>query len=528
MVDLNKIAANLVNFVEGKVAEEKNTGVAGRIDTEKGESVFKNVLDAVKSSNNLTDDQVNEIWGFAKGTTSNAPAKAPMKAAENSTTTTDASDGINITINDVDNWYINVNVDLVLNDEIKKYLEELVAQNAELNDQLKTFMTEDKKYKEKILAMLKFLCDKMTTNSASLENIEKLITNVIEELEKQGENIEDIGINVNDIRKMIEDYINDSLEVLQMMGFNLETLINLVKESNENDKKQLEMLNTINQTINALTQNFENFSEEQIALFNKVIGELAEGNESLENIMRLLELIKASVDAGNTKILETLENHGEQINVIIDTINADYKNSGAIKQLLTELLKKEDIDNKLLKEILDKIENMPPDTNVGVGYLSEILNKMDTMTLNQDVVIMILKGMSDKLDEIFRELRDATAINALSEQISNLTKLISDIESGYYNKFDEEGLMNMLKTILDALKEGQCTCNCGTSNGESNNNEGIVNDLENIFKAKGHTGVDNPYADSSNEENKKFINSKKQLVIRNKKEEYGADGTRKK
>lgn len=568
---IREIASDLVAKVEAMVQEQGgDIGAVGKIDTEKEKSIFAKEL----KNPSVTYKDAKEIWGFAKSAEAkdaptNAPAraaaqtraasgdkiaikiprKAPARASEAPQTRAASGESIIINIDIEQNWYININIDVTLAKELEDKIAELIANQNKNSAALIAFLAEkfnklgedQDAMKNLFLAAIKEIYNKL--EGKDYEQLVALITDLGNQL----------GVDIEKIKELIGQLVQNSYEVLQMMGLQLDQL-----------KVNNEQMAQINEAILKLSENFTDFSDEQIKHLNKLIELVVQGNMKLDQFLEILNAIKddtGEIRDTNLKILEAIGNldkslveqmtnmynmilqQGDRTNEKLEQFLELLKNmQGAIdklgntvvenitnvvkaindkkfdvgdvnvnlsgieamfEKLLAEIQKGNQIDADGFNAVLDKLRELIDQVGeIDLTNIETLLNDIKTLTkengdslknvlLNQDTMKMILENFKNEL--LKQEKIEEGQLDTIIELLMN------KINAGHGCDVNGAELMAKLQEILEAIKNVKCECDCNCSQ-EIGNNESIIEDLDKIFMARSRnnmTGIDNVTGDST-------------------------------
>ena len=487
---IREIASNLVAKVEAMVQEQGgDTGAVGKIDTENEKSIFAEEL----NKQSVTYKDAKEIWGFAKSAEAkDAPTNAPARAAAQ--TRAASGDKIVININNEINWYININIDVNLSKELEALIAKLIANQNENSEKLIAFLEE--KFKELgedqdtrnnlVLAAIKELYNKF--EGCDYDQLMALITDIANKF----------GYDINQLKDLIGQLVQNSYEVLEMMGIELNKI-------NESVKGNTEMMALINEAILQLTTNFDEFSETQVAQINKLIEMVAKGNITLEEMLALLKSIKADTSENcevGKKLLELVDKYGVKMTTELTNIYNLLVEKGeddkAVQKDFLEILKAIKDDTGTIREtnmkILEAIGKLD-------GKLVDQMTKMYNLILKQgedieaklDEFLELLKNIQGAIDKLGNtvvegitnvveainnkklEGGDTTVTVDLSGIEAMFEKLLAEIQKG--NQIDADGfnaVLDKLRELIDQVGEIDLT-----------NIETLLNDIKTLTKENG-------------------------------------------
>jgi len=465
-MDLKKIAGDLVSRVESIVNQNGgDTGKAGRIDTENEKSIFEQELNKL----NVTEEEANEIWGLALSETAAQSIKrnaAPQTRA--------AGAPIVINVNNEINWYININIDVNLSKELQELIDKLIDDVDNNFEALMDFLKENGAQNTNvILAAIKELFNAFeASNDKDHAELMKVLNEIVAELEAA-------NVRIENLEGMIADLVNNSFEVLEMMGVELDAIKKALEESNKNQEEQIAMLALINETILQLTNKFNDASGELMTQLNNLLNMVGKNGVTLENIEALLETIKADTSEDceiGKEILALIEKNG--------------KNDAKFKNEMLKLLKSIKADTsegcEIAKEILASIEKNGIETaNQLTNIYNAIIEKGKDDKAIQNEMLGILKAIKDdtgKISETNMQILDAIK-NLDASMVSEMTRMYNlilqqgDDVNANLEKFYEllkniEGAINNLDSdlkdgvtkVIDAINNKTIEMNPGDTN----------------------------------------------------------------
>ena len=413
-MDLRKIAGDLVSKVEGLVQQQgEKTGEAGKIDTAKEKSIFQEELNKL----NVTEAEAKEIWGLAlSGNIADvkSPAKAQTRGGEGSTIIINVSNEIN--------WYININIDVNLSKELETLINNLVQdlnnnQNANFEALMEFLKTEGTQNTNVILAAIKGLFDAFEADN------DKDHAELMEVLNKLVAQLEAANVKIENLEGMVADLVKGSFEVLEMMGVELDAIKKAIENSNKKQEEQIEILALINETILQLTNKFDSHSQTQVEQLNQLLNMVGQNGVTLDQVLTLLKAIKADTSEGcsiGKEILALIEKNG------IETTTQ-------LTNIYNAIIEKGENDPEIQKQILEILKSIKEDT----GKISEtnlkildIISTLDASIIEQATkiynAILSSKSGGSGIDEaVLKEFLEVlNAIKNNTEEIKETNKQI--------------------------------------------------------------------------------------------------------
>ena len=557
-MDLKKIAGDLVGKVESLVQQQGgDTGKAGQVDTAKEKSIFSEEL----NKQNVSYEDAKEIWGFAKSGETKpvsaeepAPAKARSKAPAEGET-------IVINVNNEINWYININISVELSQELQTLIDKLMKnQNANFQALIDFLKQEGRKNTDVILAAIKELFNAYeASNDKDHAELMEVLNKLVMELQKA-------NVKIEDLERMVEDLVQNSFEVMQMMGVELDAIKKALEKSNMKQDEQIKMMALINEAVLQLTNKFDANSEKIVSQLNDLLTMVGKNGVTLNDVLAVLKAIKADTSEGceiGKEVLELVKNLGfeftDGITKVIEAINAKKDSDNVqvnvdlsglealLKEVLAEVKNNTNIDKEGFKAILDKLTEMAENAGkVDLSTIEQLLaelkdltknngEKLDGILTNQNTMIMILENFKKDIDSKMDDLvaQGKVTREQLNEILDKLTELIDKVGNGECNcDVDGAALLAKLQEIIEAIQDGSCQCDHSSddsgNNGEDSNDESIITDLDKIFGARKFnddvTGIDSVSDSSSASRDGKFVGSDGKIYIRRGNNVYDTSG----
>ena len=444
-MDLKKIASDLVGRLE-QTGNNYNE-VANKNATKNEECIFAEEL----NKSTQTPEDPSAMWGFEKTT------KAPTKAQANNSSN---GETIVINVNNEINWYININISVDLSRELKDLINQLIEnQNQNFEALMKFLQEEGAKNTDIILAAIKELFNAFeASNDKDFSELMEVLNKLVAQLEEQ-------GIQIENLNKMVADLVNKSIELLEMMDIDLEAIKKAIEESNAKQDEQIAMLALINEAILQLTNKFDSHSETQVKQINELLNMVGKNGVTLDQILEILKAIKADTSEGceiGKEILASLQANGIEITTqlanIFNKLVENSENNDAFKKELLEILKAIKDDTGKIKEtnlkILDAIGNLDASmveqaTKLYNAILSIQKGGVDEGLLKEFLeVLNAIKNNTDEIKETNKQILDA---------IGNLDKSMVEQATKIYNAILKQGdnvdvkLDNFLK-LLEEIK----------------------------------------------------------------------------
>jgi len=411
---LKKIATELVKLAESKAKDTNNDGVA---NTKEEKSIFAAEL----AKRDYSYGDVKEIWGFAKSEETNTTNnKAVTRAAEAPVTRATKGETITIKVEvdvDVD---IDVTITMEQNEELKQLISELMLNFDEAIEELKK--DNDANFKK----LIDFLKDNSSENTNLLlvainelykafeakdnANHEDLMT-VLNLISSQ---LGELGGKVSNLETMVAQLVNNSIEILEIMGIKLDAIKKALEESNMKQDEQIKALALINETILQLTGKFEDFTAEQQKQLNALLNMVGKNGVTLKHILDLLESIKKDTSKNcevSKAILAIVEKYGVEM-------------STQLTNIYNKMVEKGENDAAIQAEFMKILEAIKDDTgairDTNVKIL-ELISDLDASMIEQATKIYnaILAGggnLANKLDEFLEVLKIIQADTAENKE----------------------------------------------------------------------------------------------------------------
>lgn len=484
-----------------------------RIEDGEERSIFDQALKAEVENNKISQEQANAIYDFLgleiKGA---GPRKvSPSSSNDNGNSTTNVNDntdgGVVINVTNNNNWYVNITVHSDTKEQIEKLIAALTENNNANFAALITFL--DEKLKDNSDYMLEFIKglfnEFKNSQEVDLGQIQDLLKVVLEELQKQTDKVGDLQVNIDNMNKAILDLLNKQFDVLKMMGLDMSELVKLVKDSNAKQDVQVELLTNIYDAITKLTGNFSNVGDENILKkLDEIVALFKAGNASLEEVVALLNAIKADTSENN-EIGKQILNKQDAILAAIKEIGVDVKKIDAntknllvqvlaqaddmkdIKELLVAMKKDIEEGNNIAKEILAAIKQLGSDVAVD---LKKIYNKIGTgggegggLTAEQ------FEALLAAIKENTAEVKNNTEISKqILKAIGNLGGDITTQLTNIYKKIGTGGgeggglTAEQFEELLAAINKNTDAVNNNTNVSVNNKNEIIAAIKENFVE----------------------------------------------
>ena len=410
---LKKIATELVKLAESKAKDTNNDGVA---NTKEEKSIFAAEL----AKRDYSYGDVKEIWGFAKSEETNSINNKPVTRAAEAPTTRAAGEKIVINIENEINWYLDIDITVQQDSELKAIIEEFMGKfeeaieelkkgNKENFDSLLAFLKENaSENSDIILAAIKELYEAFeTNNNANHEDLMKVLELIYSELGV-------VSDKVSNLETLVNQLINNSVEILEMMGIELDAIKKALEESNMKQDEQIKALALINETILQLTGKFEDFTAKQQKQLNALLNMVGKNGVTLKHILDLLESIKKDTSKNcevSKAILAIVEKYGVEM-------------STQLTNIYNKMVEKGENDAAIQAEFMKILEAIKDDTgtirDTNVKIL-ELISDLDASMIEQATKIYnaILAGggnLANKLDEFLEVLKMIQADTAENKE----------------------------------------------------------------------------------------------------------------
>lgn len=448
------------------------------------------------------------------------------------------------------------NVDLSgIEGTLNKILEQLGQTNTKIDnlqatiikmaeDQLKFFNNMNLKTDE-IIEGIKGLSSNQEEQIAMLNTL----TNVLNKLSVDFGEFQGTTVNLlNNILAQIKSgdmKMDDLMEILKAIesdtSKNAETsnkILEEVSKGNEISQKILEAIKLMNKELAGVSNEVKNG-------FLNVITQLVNQGASMDEIKELLDQIKGETSLNNElsmAILNAIKELGAdvsgQLTVILKAINQGNGKTDDLKDLLTKVLEKMDVNTKDIIEAMGKIK-VDGSGNVDLSSIEEMLAKLLDLTGKNNELLSDIDGKLDLINITGKAILDKINAEAQKgderyEKTEVTLNAILDALKNQTGGYDDSELMQVLKDLsklfndrmdelLDAIKDhdvnvtvdvtGKVTCECNCGNG--GNHEGILGDLNTILKApkRDTTGISDVTTDKNQSPRAKKVLVNGKVVI---------------
>lgn len=446
---------DLAKFIQN-VEKMANEGTPnGKIDTTKEKSIFGQELNKYAQANNLSDEDVNQIWGLALSEQTESAQNAPEK-----TKSTRAASGPDIVIIDGNeyNFTININVqndfksaidDFLNGGGIDKIINLLIEHMGDLGD--------------KVLNALIQIINEQFGDKLDYSEIKDLLNKIIDKLDQQNQQIGDLNGKIDDLQKQLIYYAEQNLKLLNNLGLQMDTLIDSVKTSNENQEKQYELMNEIYNVIMDLMEKSNDMSVNLQEFTNIIANAIKNGEVKMDEVISLLKGIKQDTSDNkeiSTNILEVIKKFGSEGialgNQILDAVkNLGDKGTEFANEVLT-LLKNNNVELGDIKNLLAQVQQ---DTSENKELSQDILEVLKDINqsigiLGNDIMVQLTKIMGatqmngvilDEIKDLLESIKKDT-----SENKETSKKILAAIEK---LGTDTAGNFSAVLTAINELKE---------------------------------------------------------------------------
>lgn len=490
--DLSKVN-EFIKAVETRVAQSGgDTNSDGKINTAEENTVFSAMLEEEKKAGNLSDDDVNKIWGFVKSNTAKAPAKA--KSA-------DINDGDSVKIE------INVNtdikIDLTVNADFKSAIQDLIEnqnQNTQkLIDFFNNYMNQNPgtDIKEFLAEFIKNILNEIVGN-VDLSGIEGTLNKILEQLGQTNSKIDDLK---GTIIKMAED----QLKFFNNMNLKTDEIIEGIKGLSSNQEEQIAMLNTLTNVLNKLSADFGEFQGTTVNLLNNILAQIKSGDMKMDDLMEILKAIESDTSKNaetSGKILDEVAKGNEISQKILEAIKLMNKELAGVSNevkngflnIVTQLVQQgANMDD--IKELLDQIKGEASKNNEIALKILDAIKEMQTQLdgVNNEVK----NGFLNIAAQLVQQGASMDDIKELLKQIKNETSKNNELSLAILNAIKDLGtdVSGQLTAILKAINQGngktddlKCLLLKVLNNMDANTKD-IINAMGNI-KVDGSGNVD--------------------------------------
>ena len=338
-------------------------------------------------------------------------------------------------------------------ESIKKYLDRFISDinnitNPVLEDndlkkalnKLEEYLNQTKKNIEDIDYIKKFL-ENINTTRNGINDISKNIS----ELLKESLNASKILSSFNDIDK-IQKFLNKSKDEI------LSDLLDNIIKAQTNSEKLKNLINKDNKIFEYLDNIFQNIKNNSKAEVEEFISEL----EKLEN--RTKEFDKNSIKEEYEKVKEKLNeklkglNINEKIDILNKTISENFKNIKDLMDLINQkynILPDDKSNIELTKRIIERLIDQQQDIykdfkdSLGNTTFKKYFDKLDIMSYMNNSFEINITDIYEKLGGQLDYIKEK------SEQNTNITQLINDLENEIKNILKNETIRNGLKEMFN-------------------------------------------------------------------------------
>lgn len=490
--DLSKVN-EFIKAVETKIAQQGgNTNSDDKINTAEENTVFSAMLKEEQKAGNLSDDDVNKIWGLVKSDTAKAPAKA--KSA-------DINDGDSVKIE------INVNtdikIDLTVNADFKSAIQDLIEnqnQNTQkLIDFFNNYMNQNPgtDIKEFLAEFIKNILNEIVGN-VDLSGIEGTLNKILEQLGQTNSKIDDLQ---GTIIKMAED----QLKFFNNMNLKTDEIIEGIKGLSSNQEDQIVMLNTLTNVLNKLSADFGEFQGTTVNLLNNILAQIKSGDMKMDDLMEILKAIESDTSKNaetSGKILDEVAKGNEISKQILEAIKLMNKELAGVSNevkngflnIVTQLVQQgANMDD--IKELLDQIKGEAYKNNEIALKILDAIKEMQTQL--DGVSNEVKNGFLNIATQLVQQGASMDDIKELLKQIKNETSKNNELSLAILNAIKDLGadVSGQLTAILKAINQGngktddlKCLLLKVLENMDANTKD-IINAMGNI-KVDGSGNVD--------------------------------------
>ena len=490
--DLSKVN-EFIKAAEVRIAQSGgDTNSDGKINTAEENTVFQAMLEEEQKAGNLSDDDVNKIWGFVK--TDDAKGAAKAKSA-------DINDGDSVKIE------INVNtdikIDLTVNADFKSAIQDLIEnqnQNTQkLIDFFKNYMDQHPgtDIKEFLAEFIKNILNEIV-GKVDLSGIEGTLNKILEQLGQTNAKIDDLQ---STIIKMAED----QLKFFNNMNLKTDEIIEGIKGLSSNQEDQIAMLNTLTNVLNKLSADFGEFQGTTVNLLNNILAQIKSGDMKMDDLMEILKAIESDTSKNaeiSGKILEEVAKGNETSKQILEAIKLMNKELAGVSNevkngflnIVTQLVQ-QGASMDEIKELLDQIKGEASKSNETALKILDAIKEMQTQL--DGVSNEVKNGFLNIATQLVQQGASMDDIKELLKQIKNETSKNNELSLSILNAIKDLGadVSGQLTAILKAINQGngktddlKCLLLKVLDNMDANTKD-IINAMGNI-KVDGSGNVD--------------------------------------
>ena len=318
--DLSKVS-EFIKAVETKIAQQGgDTNSDGKINTAEENTVFSAMLKEEQKAGNLSDDDVNKIWGFVKTDTAKAPAKTLAKGK---------SQGVFIDATTTININITINADF--KDAISEIINNQNTNTQKLLDALTEIINQNKNnnpqeiFEQFIKVFVQQLADKIDLSKIeeSLKKFLEALDVQTKKLDESNKKLDEINSNVQNLQELIITIADKALASFKYLNLKADELVTIVKGISNKQEDQYQLLTIVLDVLNKLSNDGQKFQKETLKALNTIIALVQNGNMKSDDLMEILKAIESDTSKNaetSGKILDEVAKGNEISKQILEAI----------------------------------------------------------------------------------------------------------------------------------------------------------------------------------------------------------------
>lgn len=500
--DLSKVN-EFIKAVETKIAQQGgDTNSDGKINTAEENTVFSAMLEEEQKAGNLSDDDVNKIWGFVKTDTAKAPAKTLAKGK---------SQGVFIDATTTININITINADF--KDAISEIINNQNTNTQKLLDALTEIINQNKNnnpqeiFEQFIKVFVQQLADKIDLSKIeeSLKKFLEALDEQTKKLDESNKKLDEINSNVQNLQELIITIADKALASFKYLNLKADELVAIVKGISNKQEDQYQLLTIVLDVLNKLSNDGQKFQKETLKALNTIIALVQNGNMKSDDLMEILKAIESDTSKNaeiSGKILDEVAKGNEISKQILEAIKLMNKELAGVSNevkngflnIVTQLVQQgANMDD--IKELLDQIKGEASKNNETALKILDAIKEMQTQLdgVNNEVK----NGFLNIATQLVQQGASMDDIKELLKQIKNETSKNNELSLAILNAIKDLGadVSGQLTAILKAINQGngktddlKCLLLKVLDNMDANTKD-IINAMGNI-KVDGSGNVD--------------------------------------
>ena len=470
MADFNVV--EFIQNIEAKIlrlngGKEEAVGKRNVLDQEAEISIFRGLVNSNGISRQdaqaVIDAKGIDYPDLDLGNTASAQRRAAANKEPDAT----------FVFNNNINIYVNVDVD------VQKAVDDAL-ESLNFGALIETINNNQERMEQFLIALVNGFAD---STKVELGDIKKILDQILAKIDHTDQDVQAMNVAVNKL-------LQQQLDVMKVMGFKLDKVIELCEANNEMQAEQNITLERQNEILSAIYDLLVDFNAEQKTQFNKVIALLEAGNINLNELVILAKAIKekeagdVTVNVDFDKLIEEMRKEGSltreainnvslQINNLDESVRAGFEDVAAkiianggklddLKALLqaikddTGAIKLTAEETKdLSKEILEAIKALGTEFTANFG---DLIAKFHAGSITLEELKEILKDIKGGVNEIKADVAESkeiqkqilAAIKVVGvDMVANFNKVIEAINN--LNPNDAAKLEALFEKVLAAI-----------------------------------------------------------------------------